>query len=609
MRKEDIIALPDVVVLLIMLATGGLIISFRMELYLKILFLFFCLSSGYIYQLWIKKKKDRFLSKSKDEQKRIALLMEKAAEIGKVSFYSNKAEEEGKLIISFFKELLDGEKFIVWAKKGKEFEVLFGHKIPKSLWRTLKGTNRFVSRIKSLNFPARIDHILQGTQTGRKGLRLTKGFRYFLEKIECNWIFPLGHKNEFSGFILLNSPQKKMSDFENRLVVIVCDQLRQGLKNRELREEMETTESQLKSHLAGDKSGKANLTQILKKKLFDLHSLFQATENIYNILDKERLFFTFISTVQKQMGSKWVVIFLPEEKSEDLVPKFSRGIELGSFHSVIIKRQSQFFSWFSKRSDPLCIYDLDKSLKKEWITTLLWGLGVQLVCRLVLPGGGFGIVLLGEKSEGVKYDSIDLANFEVLTNMATLALKNIKQFKIVEEISYTDSMTGLYNYRYFCKRLNEEIFRAKRFRRKLSLVIFDIDDFKVYNDSYGHQAGDAVLKQLGEFILKVVRSMDVISRYGGEEFCIIMPEADDNECVKFMERLRKSIEDHPFKDEYMEQEHHITVSLGGAIYPRDATDADRLIYCADMALLRAKSEGRNRSVIFSSEKFVLKPTT
>jgi diguanylate cyclase (GGDEF)-like protein len=239
---------------------------------------------------------------------------------------------------------------------------------------------------------------------------------------------------------------------------------------------------------------------------------------------------------------------------------------------------------------------------------LLSGMGTQLGCRLVLPDGNCGVVFLGEKSEGIRYDSTDLANFGILTNMATLALKNIKQFKIIEELSYTDSMTGLYNYRYFHKRLNEEIFRAKRFERKLSLVIFDIDEFKAYNDTFGHQAGDAVLRQLGKFIMKVVRSMDVVSRYGGEEFCVIMPEADDKECAKFMERLRKSIEDYPFKDEYLEHEHHITVSLGGAVYPRDAVDADRLIYCADMALLQAKNVGRNRSVMSSREKLVLKST-
>ena len=609
MQRESIKSILDMVIYLGIFALGAIIVYSKVELYLKFLFIFICFSSGFFYGVWIKKAKGLYFSKLADGKRRIVQLMDKAAEIGKVSFNPNKSQEETTLIFSFLKELLDAEKFIIWTMKGKEFEIALGHNISKSLWRNLKGIDMFVSRVESLNFPTRIDHIIQRTQTGNKEPELTKGFRYFLEKIECNWFFPLGYKNEFSGFILLNSPKEKMSDFENKLAIIICDQLRQRLNNRELKEEIKTTETQLYSHLTKDKSENTHLTQVLKKKLFDLHSLFKSTENIYNILDKERLFFTFNDIVQKQLDSKWVVVFLPDEKSGDLIPKYCNGIELGSFHNVIVKRQSQFFSWFNKHSFPLCMYDLDESLKNEWITTLLSGLGVQLVCRLVLPNGDFGIVFIGEKRTGIRYDSIDLANFEILTNIATLALKNIKQFKVIEGISYTDSMTGLYNYRYFYKRLNEEIFRAKRFGRELSLVIFDIDNFKVYNDTYGHQAGDAVLRQLGEFILNVVRSMDVVSRYGGEEFCIIMPETNDKECENFMERLRKSIMDFPFKDEYLEHEHHITVSLGGAVYPRDAIDAGKLIYCADMALLRAKNTGRNRSIMFRKEKIVQKPTS
>jgi len=606
MSKNVIRRVLDFGVLLSVLAAVALIISSGMGFYLKFIFLLLCFSLGYLHQFWVNKARERFRLPTGDEGKRLVLLMEKAAEIGKLSFNPGKAQEEATMIISFLNELLDAEKFAIWAKKGNEFEVLLSHNIPKPLCRTLKGVEAFVSKVGSVNFASRIDHVIEETKTGNDELRLPKGLRYFLEEIDCNWIFPLSHKDEFSGFILLNSPQRRMSDFESRLAMIVCHQLRRALTNRELKEEIETTESQLYTHLTGDKGENARLTKVLKKKLFDLHSVFKATDKIYNILDEERLFFTFVSIVQKETDSKWVVVLLPDKKSGDLVPRYSVGIELNVFHCVIVKEPSHFFSWFGKQSAPLCMYDLDKSLKDEWITTLLSGLGVQLVCRLVLPKGDFGIVFLGGKSTGIRYDSIDLANFEILTNMATTALKNIKQFEIVEGVSYTDSMTGLYNYRYFHKRLNEEIFRAKRFGRKLSLVMFDIDNFKVYNDTYGHQAGDAVLRQLGEFLLKVVRSMDVVSRYGGEEFCVIMPESDNNECANFMERLRKSIEDYAFRDEYLGHEHHITVSLGGALYPRDAGDVDRLIYCADMALLRAKSEGRDRSIMFRSEKEVLK---
>ncbi|MFQ6116007.1 MAG: GGDEF domain-containing protein, partial [bacterium] len=218
----------------------------------------------------------------------------------------------------------------------------------------------------------------------------------------------------------------------------------------------------------------------------------------------------------------------------------------------------------------------------------------------------FGLVLLGEKSDGSKYRDIELQILAILASMVGITCKNIKHYRTIEELSYTDSMTGLYNYRYFYKRLTEEIFRAKRFSRKLALVIFDIDDFKIYNDTYGHQAGDQVLRQLGELLSLSVRSIDIISRYGGEEFCVIMPESDQDECFKFMERLRKTIMNYSFKDENVGYEHNITVSLGGAIYPHDARTVDHIIYCADMALLKAKSFGRNKAIMYNEPTVTVK---
>jgi len=606
MSRKIITTVPDFALLLAMIGAGALIISMAMELYLKFLLILFCFSSGYLYRVWLKRAEYWFLVRSKAEQNRIAALMEKAAEMSRVSFRPDKTEEDAKLVFSFFKDLMSADGLILWAREGKEYNVRLGWGIPKSSWRPLKSNDRLVSRIRSLKSPQRIEGVVGETQTDKKALRLSRSLRHWVEKTDLNWVFPLGDKSRFSGFILLSSPRNRMSESEIALVRMMCEKFREGLKKRKLKEENEKMESQLKNLLMGDRRSKDDSSQILKKRLFDLHSLFQATETLYKTKDRERLFFTFTSIVQKQMDSRWVVILLAEDKSKDLVPKCSRGIELGSFRAAVIKKESRFFSWVRERADPFRIYDLDRSLKKERIVTSLLGLGVQLACRFVLPGGDFGIVLLGEKSEGIRYDSTDSANLGILANMATVTLKNIREFKIIEELSYTDSMTGLYNYRYFYKRLKEEVFRAKRFGRKLSLVIFDIDDFKVYNDTFGHQAGDAVLRQLGKFLVTAVRSIDVVSRYGGEEFCVIMPEADHKECIRFMERLRKGIKDYPFKDEYLEHEHHVTVSLGGAVYPREAADVDRLIYCADMALLRAKSEGRNRSIMFQSERGALK---
>jgi diguanylate cyclase (GGDEF)-like protein len=180
-------------------------------------------------------------------------------------------------------------------------------------------------------------------------------------------------------------------------------------------------------------------------------------------------------------------------------------------------------------------------------------------------------------------------------------IENISRFEKAEELSYTDSLTGMYNLRYFKKRINEELQRAKRYERSLTLLIFDIDDLKVVNDKYGHLAGDALLKAFGQTLTESVRTNDVISRYGGDEFCLIMPETDREEAQTFMERIKERIASGKCRIEWGGKSLDYTVSIGGAVYPLDAAVIDGLIHAADMALLRAKEEGRNCAKLYQPE--------
>ena len=271
-----------------------------------------------------------------------------------------------------------------------------------------------------------------------------------------------------------------------------------------------------------------------------------------------------------------------------------------------IEQGKALYNWIKNEKQIWPLYDMQKLAREDELLKALLASGFQIGAKLTFSENDFGVIFLGEKTDGARYRQIDLDILAILVNMAVVTYENIRHFKSIEELSHTDHITALYNYRYFYKRLTEEVFRAKRFLRKLALVIFDIDDFKVYNDTFGHQAGDQLLQQLGQLLTRTVRSIDVVCRYGGEEFCVIMPESDQEECLKFMERLRKNIMNFAFKDERSRQEHNITVSLGGAIYPYDARSVDRLIYCADMALLKAKSAGKNRSVMFQEQ---LEPVT
>jgi diguanylate cyclase (GGDEF)-like protein len=157
----------------------------------------------------------------------------------------------------------------------------------------------------------------------------------------------------------------------------------------------------------------------------------------------------------------------------------------------------------------------------------------------------------------------------------------------------TDSLTGLYNHRYFQQRIAEEINRAERYNHNLSLLMIDIDFFKMFNDSYGHPAGDSVLRNLAQTLLKNVRDTDTAVRYGGEEFAVILPETDLDEASLLAERVRMAVHNGSLADALDEQV-SITISVGLATYPLHCADRVGLISAADVALYQAKSLGRNR---------------
>jgi two-component system, cell cycle response regulator len=161
----------------------------------------------------------------------------------------------------------------------------------------------------------------------------------------------------------------------------------------------------------------------------------------------------------------------------------------------------------------------------------------------------------------------------------------------IYRLTTVDGLTQIHNRRYFLDQLEREVSRARRYRRELSLIIFDIDRFKGINDTYGHLAGDYVLTQLASVVRGKIRREDIFARYGGEEFAIVLPEIDAPNAVAFAEKIRKIVEKAPFKFE--DTKIQVTVSIGIAgLLPEEGDSAD-LIKRADDKLYDAKEAGRN----------------
>lgn len=167
-------------------------------------------------------------------------------------------------------------------------------------------------------------------------------------------------------------------------------------------------------------------------------------------------------------------------------------------------------------------------------------------------------------------------------------------FVKAEKEAITDPLTDLYNYRYFLLQLNREVSRAQRHKSVFSLIMIDIDFFKIYNDTYGHQAGDLILRRIAQAMLENTRNSDMVCRYGGEEFCIICPELTKEDAKKTAEKLRQIVETLELPKIKSPQGESLTISSGVASFPEDGSNAYQLIMKADQALYRAKESGRNR---------------
>lgn len=178
--------------------------------------------------------------------------------------------------------------------------------------------------------------------------------------------------------------------------------------------------------------------------------------------------------------------------------------------------------------------------------------------------------------------------------------KRAREREFYRELSYIDSLTGVYNRRYFDEALEAEIHKARMHETDLVLVIADIDDFKIYNDLHGHQKGDEVLSRIGRMMKSVCRASDIVTRYGGEEFAILFPRAGKTHAQELAARIVNQFRDTPFEGEESLPVGRLTLSVGVACFPDDARTAEELVRCADAAMYEAKKSGKNRVKLYGS---------
>ncbi|NJD56189.1 MAG: sensor domain-containing diguanylate cyclase [Nitrospirae bacterium] len=341
--------------------------------------------------------------------------------------------------------------------------------------------------------------------------------------------------------------------------------------------------------------------KVLDSHISTLTSLNHALNTQQAFQDPDTVYDSIVEVSSRLMDAEKASLMLPEAENQELLIGAVRGINKQIARSIRVRIGEGVAGKVYRDGEPLVVRDIETSLscaKKPSYKTRSF-----VSIPLKIGDEAIGVLNLADKISGEVFSEEDMTFLRYFASYASIAIKSSQFYRQTEELktlSITDPLTRSYNRRYFNDRLAEELERGSRYDYVFSLAIFDLDDFKLFNDSEGHLAGDEALRTVADIAKESLRSIDIVSRFGGEEFSVIMPQTDRKEAYQVMERLRKNIRDlMPAKWKLFPRE-RITVSAGLASFPADGRDANTLIRNVDRALYRAKLTGKDKTVVWEA---------
>jgi diguanylate cyclase (GGDEF)-like protein len=366
-----------------------------------------------------------------------------------------------------------------------------------------------------------------------------------------------------------------------------------------------------------DRAIRAQIEELSQRNRERAETLNQILE-ISNDLKKNRtlddLFPSIASAVAKGLGFQQVLLSLYDRERNVFSPRAHHGLEetWPTIHQRDVPAEEITKHWTERNRVSKSFHVRDRSARDP-------GTGVSGVRRVVTAGDGgwqtdellwiplyagdrlLGCFSVDDPKNGASPTVETIRSLEIFANQAVSAIESARSYNEAREQSIRDSLTGAYNHRHFQEVLQRELGRAERLGRPLTVVMLDIDDFKSINDRYGHPVGDAILQGIVSEIRNEVRGdMDLLARYGGDEFALVLPETPASEALLVAERVRRRVYERLFRMPDSREVLRSTVSIGLATYPNDSTEKRDLVEKADAALYRAKHGGKN-AVVATSE--------
>jgi diguanylate cyclase (GGDEF)-like protein len=332
----------------------------------------------------------------------------------------------------------------------------------------------------------------------------------------------------------------------------------------------------------------------LRERVAELHTFLNLSKALSTTLNMEELFRLALHLIGRSLHVDAYSLMLLDEAGERLVVKAAFGLPEDGAPGLTLRLGEGISGMVAQTGQALLVPDVSVEPRFPEQESFRLQHGSFICVPLKIKGSEVIGVLNAQKPEPHGFTLADMDLFQAVANQVAEALENAQLYQRTKELSTRDDLTGLFNRRHFFDNLEKEIQRARRYRRVFSLLLLDLDDFKGYNDAHGHLKGDEALKEVARLLLASTRRADIVARFGGEEFMVLLPEINGQGASVVAEKIRTAVEQYPFAGRNTQPGGKITVTIGLATYPTDSEDGLELVDLADRALYLGKQQGGNR---------------
>ncbi len=424
----------------------------------------------------------------------------------------------------------------------------------------------------------------------------------FLTKATCIMAVPIIFSEKLLGVILAadQCPEADFTSEAKKLFLMYASQIAVPLKNVLLYQE----QSRIAKELEEKNWITESQSELILRKSAHLQILNEVSQQVNTSLDLREVLNVLESQAAESIGIDRCAIWLFDENKLNL--EAVSGLNLSPEKLIKMSmsykhiRSTRFMQALSERKTITIQPSQDTDFFQKFLREY-FEINALLVIPLILKDQAVGVMVIGDTREAHEFLEDEITLLSALANQTVLASENARLYQTVKEQSITDGLTGLFNHRFFQLRFTDEFMNSKRYKNDLALIMMDIDHFKLYNDSYGHIAGDLALKEIAGLTRSTVRENDIVSRYGGEELAIILPMTNNEGAQIVAERVRQAIAECQFLGDLNVPQVSITVSLGVSEFKKVMNKREELLQEADLALYAAKEQGRNQVIIFNPQ--------